>query len=60
MADSPRLLTPDQLQVLYFKLDELIAEARTLREHVGQALVENRRADRQRVVPERRRVHRRQ
>ena len=60
MADSPRLLTPDQLQVLYFKLDELIAEARMLREHVNQALVENRRADHQRVAPERRRVHKRQ
>jgi hypothetical protein len=60
MADSPRLLTPDQLQVLYFKLDELIAEARSLRENVGQALVENRRADQQRVTPERRRGHKRQ
>ena len=55
MADSPRLLSPEELKALYEQLDGLIAEAKTLREQVASAMKERQTNP---IWPERRRIPR--
>jgi hypothetical protein len=53
-----QIKTVAELRALYERLDELVAEVRTMQAQVSKALDENRRRDQQRVTPETRTTQR--